>query len=63
MKTRTIDEIEQAFREMGLSETTWGRPQVPEPGVDAEPRSSEQILIRLETTTTPLETKSNADLA
>jgi len=63
VKTRTIEEIEEAFREIGLSEATWGRPQLPEPEVEAEPRSSEQVFIRIETTTTPLETKTDADLA
>jgi len=63
VKTRTIEEIEEAFREIGLSETTWGRPEVAEPKVEAEPTPSEQIFIRIETTTTPLERKTDADLA
>lgn len=63
MKTRTIEEIEKVFREIGLSETTWGRPQVPEPEVEAEPTQGEQIFIRIETTTTPLERKTDANLA
>lgn len=63
MKTRNIEEIAEAFRELGLSETTWGRPQVLEPEVEAEPTPSEQTFIRIETTTTPLERKTHADLA
>lgn len=63
MTTRTIEEIEQAFREMGLNEATWGRSKAPETEVAAESASREQIFIRIETTTTPLETKTDADLA
>jgi hypothetical protein len=63
MKIRTIEEIEEAFREMGLTEATWGRPQVPETEATAEPGTTEQIFIRIETTTTPLEVKTNADVA
>ena len=63
MKTRTIEEIEQAFREIGLTETTWGRAPAPETEVAAGPMLNEQIFIRIETTTTPLEPKTNADLA
>jgi hypothetical protein len=63
MKMRTIEEIEQAFREMGLTETTWGRGQTHETEVVAESSPAEQIFIRIETTTTPLESKTDADLA
>lgn len=63
MKTRTVEEIEQAFREMGLTETTWGRTQSPEAEDVVESLPAEQIFIRLETTTTPLERKTDADLA
>lgn len=63
MRTRTIEEIEQVFREMGLTEATWGGSQVTETEIAAEPVSTDQIFIRIETTTTPLEIKTNADLA
>ena len=63
MKTRTIEEIEIAFREMGLTRKTWGQAQLPEIEVTPEPRSNEQIFIRIETTTTPLEAMTDADLA
>jgi hypothetical protein len=63
VSTRTIEEIEEAFRDMGLTETTWGRSQPPRTEVIAELRPTEQIFIRIETTTTPLEAKTNADLA
>ena len=63
MKTRTFEEIQEAFREIGLTEATWGRPQVPETAVAAEPRPTGQVFIRIETTTTPLEAETNADLA
>ena len=63
MKTRTTDEIERAFRDMGLTEATWGRADVPDAEAAPEPPSSEQVFIRIETTTTPLETKPNADVA
>ena len=59
MKTHTIEEIEKAFREMGLTEATWGRKTAPE----AQSPSAPQIFIRIETTTTPIERKTNADLA
>lgn len=64
MKTRTIEQIEEAFREMGLTETTWGQRQALETQIAAElERPTEQIFIRIETTTTPLEIKTDADLA
>lgn len=63
MKARTLEEIEQAFREIGLTETTWGQPQTPEAEIVAEAAPAEQIFIRIETTTTPLERKIDADLA
>ncbi len=63
MTTRTIEEIEQAFREMGLTEATWGRAQTPEAEDLAESLPAGQIFIRIETTTTPLERKTDADLA
>ncbi len=59
MKRRTIKEIEEAFREIGLTQATWGRPQ--ETQVESEP--FRQIFIRIETTTTPLETKKDVDMA
>lgn len=63
MKTRTIEEIEAAFREMGLTETTWGQLRMPGEEVPVEPEPAEQVFIRIETTTTPLEAKTNADVA
>jgi len=63
MKTRTLREIEQAFREMGLTEQTWGREPIPEPEMEPELSSTAQVFIRIETTTTPLEEKTDADLA
>ena len=63
MKTRTIEEIEGAFREIGLSEATWGRPALPEEDVAAELGPTAQIFLRIETTTTPLEAKTDADVA
>lgn len=61
MTTRTIAEIEKVFREMGLTEETWGRRTAPE--AEEEPSSAPQTFIRIETTTTPIERKPNADLA
>lgn len=64
MKTRTIEEIEEAFREMGLSESTWGKILVTEPvPVEDEHNSEGQIFIRIENTTKPMENPSNAHLA
>lgn len=63
MSTRTIEEIEIAFREIGLTEKTWGQPRATEADLMAEQIDATQIFIRIETTTTPLEEKSNADLA
>jgi len=63
MGTRTVEEIEKAFREMGLSEKTWGQTRAPEVDLTADQSHTEQIFIRIETTTTPLEEKTNADLA
>ena len=60
---RTIEQIEKAFREIGLDETTWGKrvPSATEP--PAQPASRpEQVFIRIETTSTPLEPK-DANLA
>jgi hypothetical protein len=48
---------------MGLTETTWGQPQITETEITTESGSTEQIFIRIETTTTPLEVKTNAHLA
>ena len=63
MKTRTIDEIEKAFRDIGLNETTWGREALPASAVETEQGPTEQVFIRIEGTTTPLETKRNAHMA
>ena len=61
MKTRTIEEIERAFREMGLTEETWGRTKPS--ATTVEPSTTSQVFIRIETTTTPLKEKTHADLA
>jgi hypothetical protein len=61
MKTRTIEEIERVFREIGLTEATWGKQTVPE--AETQPSSAPQIFVRIETTTTPLGRKTDADLA
>ncbi len=63
MKTRTIEEIETAFREMGLTEETWDRSEPPETEVDEAATAAPLVFIRIETTTTPLEEKTSADLA
>lgn len=63
MKTRTIEEIEKAFREMGLTEETWGRTEPSATTVEEEPSTTSQVFIRIETTTTPLKEKTHADLA
>jgi len=63
MKTRTVEEIEGAFREIGLTEMTWGQLRLPETDIAAERSHAAQIFIRIETTTTPLKDKTNADLA
>ena len=58
---RTISEIEKAFREMGLTEATWGRFENPPIAPESVPDA--QIFIRIETTTTPIAKGHNADLA
>ena len=63
MKTRTMEEIENTFREIGLTEKTWGQAGVRETDLTSGQSSAAQIFIRIETTTTPLEEKSNANLA
>ena len=65
MAARTLDEIEKAFREMGLNETTWGRQEASTVDAPPEPRSAgrEQVFIRIQTTTTPVEKKDHADMA
>jgi hypothetical protein len=63
MKTRTIEEIEKAFCEMGMTRETWGRIEAPEMGFSADPPRSPQIFIRIETTTIPLEETTDAHLA
>lgn len=63
MKSRTVEEIEKAFREMGLTEKTWGQAKIPETDPSNEEPPAPQIFIRIVTTTTPLEEKTNADLA
>jgi hypothetical protein len=55
---RTIDQIEKAFRDMGLNETTWGKQERSVTELPAESASTqERVFIRIETTTTPLEPK------
>jgi hypothetical protein len=61
---RTIEQIEEAFRDMGLDETSWGTTRVPsvaEPSTEPAGRL-EQVFIRIETTTTPQE-PNDADVA
>jgi hypothetical protein len=55
MKTRTAEEIERAFREMGLTEKTWGQQNVSDTDIAVEQSPAPQLFIRIETTTTPLE--------
>ncbi len=62
MRTRTIEEIEAAFREIGLTEETWGRSHSPTMEVGEGP-TAPQVFIRIETVTTPLDEKTSADLA
>jgi hypothetical protein len=57
------EEIETAFRQIGLTEKTWGQTRPTEADLMAEQVHSSRIFIRIETTTTPLEEKTNADLA
>ena len=63
MRVRSIEEIERAFREMGLTEATWGRAQTPPTEVVPDLSPEPQVFIRIETTTTPLERKTDADVA
>ncbi len=63
MKGRTIEEIIEVFREFGLTEKTWGKMPVPAVEPENKPELTEQIFIRTETTTTPLEGKTNANMA
>ncbi len=62
MKVRTDEEIEKVFREIGLTEKTWGQLQVP-PTDDEKCESHSQVFIRIESTTKPLQDKTDADLA
>lgn len=63
MSPRTAKEIETAFREMGLTEESWGGRKVwgIETQVDGAPE--QLVFIRITTTTTPLEDDENANLA
>lgn len=63
MKARTLEEIEKAFCEMGMTKETWGQIRASEMDFSAEQPPTTQVFIRIETTTTPLEEKPNADLA
>ena len=63
MKSRPIEEIEKAFREMGITEATWGKMPISQPEEAAQLKPEAQFFIRIETTTTVLERKPDADLA
>jgi len=63
MQPRTIEEIEKAFREMGIAAGSWGRTAVPQAEEQQSAQTEPQIFIRIEATTTPLEGKADADLA
>lgn len=63
MKRRSIEEIEAAFREIGISEASWGRTPSLGAADTAQEKPEPQLFIRIETTTTPLEKKPDADLA
>jgi hypothetical protein len=54
---RTNEQIEKAFRDMGLNETTWGSQDVSVAAPPGEIPRAEQVFIRAEATTTPLESK------
>ena len=61
---RAIQEIEKAFREMGISEGSWGKPMLPTDLVQPLDESPEpQVFIRIEITTTPLQGRADAHLA
>jgi hypothetical protein len=66
MQPRPIEEIEKAFREMGLGAKERGGlsvtpegPKALEPLAEPEP----QIFVRIHSTTTPLKTWPDANLA
>lgn len=63
MRTRTIKEIEAAFRDMGLGRASCRKDVHPAPEVQVEERPREQVFIRIEANTTPLEAKTDADVA
>ncbi len=63
MKPRPIEEIEKAFREMGISEAAWAPTPVRDPQEAAQLNPEPQLFIRIETITTPLERNPDADLA
>lgn len=58
---RSIEDIEKAFRDMGLTEATWGIPNVPPTDTQAAPTA--QVFVRTDTTTAPLEKETHAHLA
>jgi hypothetical protein len=62
MNMRTVREIEEAFREMGLTESSWGRLAC-YVEVENDRNLMAQVFIRIETTTTSLENKNDANLA
>ena len=63
MTTRTLEEIENIFREIGLTEKTWGQGRPPDFNMASGQSSDPQIFVRIETTTTPLKEKPDANLA
>jgi hypothetical protein len=58
---RSIEDIDKAFRDMGLNEATWGIPTLTSVGTEAT--TSTQVFIRIDTATTPLEKETDAHLA
>lgn len=63
MKARTLEEIEQAFREIGLTEPTWGRMHDFRSDLVHRPPQSEYFLLRTDNMTIPLEMIDDAHLA
>ena len=61
MTVRSIEEIERAFREMGIAVTDSGGMTLPpkQPLIEPTP----QVFFRIETNTDPLEGEPDADLA
>ena len=63
MKPRSIEEIEAALREMGISDASWGQMPGQELAESAPEKPEPQLFIRIESTTTPLQKKPDVDLA